>query len=167
MPTKSSGLYQTVDGNLFAIIDGDRGESRLRAGLKMIDDSGMIKVEPGRRSKSFSRLLATTSILALGLPLAAVTSEPASAQTWTGATSTDWTTSSNWTGGVPSSGFNATITTTHPAVLGVSGAATGATNQLTVNGSGSLTIRNGGALSAGSATIASSGTVTVTAMAAW
>ena len=98
----------------------------------------------------------------------------ASAQSWTGTTSNDWTVGSNWSGGaVPIAGNVVTINTTspNPTILGVGGAAAGATGQLTVGNTtgsfGNLTIQNGSTLTSSATTIAigvaggSNGTVTV------
>jgi hypothetical protein len=57
----------------------------------------------------------------LALALAAAT--PVRAQTvWTGTTSTDWFTSTNWTAGVPSSPVNAVIDAPNATVVGAAGA---------------------------------------------
>lgn len=106
--------------------------------------------------------------------LTALTGASVSAQTWTGTASSDWTAGSNWSGGaVPIAGNVVTIDTTspNPTVLGVGGAAAGATGQLTVGNTtgsfGNLTIQNGSTLTSSAATIAigvaggSNGTVTV------
>jgi fibronectin-binding autotransporter adhesin len=111
---------------------------------------------------------------ALAVVLALSISAPAAAQTWTGATSSDWTNGSNWNTGVVPSGTNVTISTNspNPTVLGVGGAAAGTTGDIAVgNGAGTtgnLTIQNGSTLTTtgfnkriGSAA-GSTGTVTVT-----
>ncbi len=107
------------------------------------------------RSRSFRRLvvpswlLRTTSALALAEAVMVMTTDPAAAQTWTGATSTDWTNAANWTGGVPTNGAVIINTPSNPAVLGVNGAATGTTGDFslsTAGGLGSLTIQNGSTL---------------------
>ena len=106
--------------------------------------------------------------------LMALSTASASAQSWTGATSTDWTDGSNWSGGaVPVAGNVVNINTTSPSptVLGGGGAATGATGNLSVGvtagSSGNLTIQNGSTLTSGGATLVigvaggSNGAVTV------
>lgn len=106
--------------------------------------------------------------------LTALPGASVSAQTWTGTASSDWTAGSNWSGGaVPIAGNVVTINTTspNPTILGVGGAAAGATGQLTVGNTtgsfGNLTIQNGSTLTSSAATIAigvaggSNGTVTV------
>ncbi|WP_161497248.1 autotransporter outer membrane beta-barrel domain-containing protein [Bradyrhizobium nitroreducens] len=106
--------------------------------------------------------------------LIALSPRSASAQSWTGTTSNDWMVGSNWSGGaVPIAGNVVNINTTspNPTILGVGGAATGATGQLTVGNTtgsfGNLTIQNGSTLTSNAATIAigvaggSNGTVTV------
>ncbi|MHB0766844.1 autotransporter family protein [Bradyrhizobium sp. 5.13L] len=95
----------------------------------------------------------------------------ASAQSWTGTTSNDWTIGSNWSGGaVPIAGNVVNINTTspNPTVLGASGAAVGATGSIFLGGSSSnLTIQNGSTLTSSGASIAigvaggDNGTVTV------
>ena len=71
---------------------------------------------PARR-----RLLATTSLIALGLALTSAT--PTRAQTvWTGANPGNWFVPGNWTGGVPTAGNNALIDS-GTAVVGSPGAA--------------------------------------------
>lgn len=94
------------------------------------------------------RALAATSVGMIVMLVAA----PAAAQTvWTGATSTDWTDASNWTNGVPDSSDGTTIAS--PTALGDSGAVSGATNGVILNGSGSLTVKNGSTLSSSTAAI--------------
>ncbi len=70
----------------------------------------------------------------------------ASAQTWNGTTSNDWTVGTNWTPNtVPVAGVAVVIDTVspNPTVLGVSAGASGATGNITVgqSGTGNLTIR--------------------------
>jgi hypothetical protein len=68
------------------------------------------------------RLLGTTSMAALGLVLA--TSTPSRATDWTGASSTDWFTATNWSAGVPTSAVDANIDTvaSYATVVGTAGA---------------------------------------------
>lgn len=108
----------------------------------------------------------------------ALSAGSATAQSWTGTTSSDWTAGSNWSGGAaPVAGVvNINTTSPNPTVLGVSGAAVGTTGQIVVGNTtgsfGNLTIQNGSTLTSnsgnnlnrfqiGSAT-GSNGTVTVT-----
>jgi outer membrane autotransporter protein len=113
-------------------------------------------------------VLSGASVAALtALPLMCATSEAAS-PTWNGGTSNDWTVGSNWTTGTaPTSATPAQITSGGTAVLGVNGAASGATNTLFLAGTlPSLIIENGSTLTTnGSADIefaAGSATATVT-----
>lgn len=76
---------------------------------------------------------------------------PAGAQTWTGATSNDWTVGSNWSGGVVPAVGSTNIHTMvpNPTVLGVNGPAVGTTGSLILGNIGttsSLTIQNGSTL---------------------
>jgi T5SS/PEP-CTERM-associated repeat protein len=106
----------------------------------------MIKLfRPARRHR-LAGLLATTSVVALGLALAMTT--PSHADSWTGTSSNDWFTAGNWSGGVPTIFDYAMIGTDTPnaTVVGAPGAVAG---NLFVGylGTGTLTIQNGGALS--------------------
>jgi len=92
-------------------------------------------------SRFFRAALATTSALALAQAMMAITPRPATAQTWTGASSTDWQNSGNWSGGVPSGG-NTTIATSSPNRT-VLGSGSGSTGNLFINGTGNLTVQNG------------------------
>lgn len=87
--------------------------------------------------------LTTTTVLALGL------SPTVQAQTWTGATSSDWFTGSNWNGGaVPGSDSTVFVDTTTPNPAVIASSATAAIRVLLVGDSatGSLTVNNGGTL---------------------
>ena len=57
-----------------------------------------------------AHLLTTTAVMAL---LSASTVATRAQTSWTGATSSDWFTATNWTAGVPA-GTNATINTVNP-----------------------------------------------------
>jgi T5SS/PEP-CTERM-associated repeat protein len=90
-----------------------------------------------------THLLTTTAVLAL---FSASTVSTRAQTNWTGATSNDWFTASNWSAGVPA-GTSATINTVTPNPTVV--AAAGATAQTLDVGSvglGNLTITNGGTL---------------------
>ena len=65
--------------------------------------------------------------------------------TWTGATNTDWNTTSNWTNGIPVAVSDVTIpnVTNDPVVASGVGASC---NSLTVNSGASLTVQSGGSL---------------------
>lgn len=112
-------------------------------------------------------LLASASAAAL----IALSTASASAQSWTGTTSNDWTVGSNWSGGVvpiAGNGVNINTTSPNPTVLGIGGAAVGATGSLFLGGSSSsLTIQNGSTLTSNGASLAigvaggNNGTVTV------
>lgn len=92
------------------------------------------------------RLLGTSSMVALGLVLA--TSTPSRAIDWTGGTSTDWFTATNWSAGVPTSAVDANIDTVAPnaTVVGAAGAQARSVF-VGFTGTGKLTIRNGGTMS--------------------
>jgi outer membrane autotransporter protein len=101
--------------------------------------------------------------------LAVLSAGSAAAQTWTGATSNDWTVGSNWSSGtVPVAGGNVIINTDSNPVLGVSGPATAATGNFNIGSAGtdSLTIENGSTLTSSGATLnignTTTGTATVT-----
>lgn len=105
-----------------------------------------------RRIARFGRkrrygLLGALTALPTALALMCATSEAAS-PTWRGATSNNWTVGSNWTTGTaPTSTTAVQITSGGTAVLGVNGAASGATSQLFLTGtSASLIIENGSTL---------------------
>ncbi|WP_246553945.1 autotransporter outer membrane beta-barrel domain-containing protein [Bradyrhizobium ottawaense] len=141
------------------------------------DDS--LHRSPNRTQRSPSsnlrtRMLRLQLASAAAAALIALSPRSASAQSWTGTTSSDWTVGSNWSGGaVPIAGNLVNINTTspNPTILGVGGAAAGATGRLTVGNTtgsfGNLTIQNGSTLTTSGATIAigvaggSNGTVTV------
>ena len=110
------------------------------------------------------RSLVLTGVLAA--LLTSLSAGSASAQSWSGATSNDWTVGSNWSGGAAPTGVGRGVTIGKgPVVLGVNGAASGATNGLLTEGtSTSLTIENGSTLTSnGFAGISSTPTSTVTA----
>ncbi|MET4262191.1 T5SS/PEP-CTERM-associated repeat protein [Bradyrhizobium sp. S3.12.5] len=116
-----------------------------------------------QHARRFAALLLAGTALA-GLPLAS----PAQAQTWTGATSTDWFASSNWSANtVPTAATTVVIDTIapNPTVIGAAGAAG---NSVIVGqvATGALTISGGGVLSAfgvaAGNTSAATGAVTVT-----
>ncbi|MFK4498602.1 T5SS/PEP-CTERM-associated repeat protein [Bradyrhizobium japonicum] len=92
------------------------------------------------------RLLGTSSMVALGLVLA--TSTPSRATDWTGGTSTDWFTATNWSAGVPTSAVDANIDTVAPnaTVVGAAGAQARVL-WVGISGTGTLTIQNGGTMS--------------------
>lgn len=105
---------------------------------------------PSRTRAHFHRLLLlSTSVAALS----ALSAGAASAQTWTGATSNDWTVGSNWSGGAaPTSGTNPNIVAGSTVVLGVNPGATSTTGNVNIRdvagGTTSLTIQNGATLTA-------------------
>ncbi|MGY8635249.1 autotransporter outer membrane beta-barrel domain-containing protein [Bradyrhizobium sp. 14AA] len=83
--------------------------------------------------------------------LSALLPGAAAAQTWTGATSNDWTVGTNWLGGAaPIAGGAVNIVSGSTVVLGISPGATGATGTMTIRtaagGTTSLTIQNGSTL---------------------
>lgn len=89
--------------------------------------------------------------------LAVLSASPAAAQTWTGATSNDWTVGSNWSGGaVPGAGGTVLINTVSSPVLGLNGPAGGTTGSFTIGspGASTLTIENG-------STLTSTGTINI------
>jgi T5SS/PEP-CTERM-associated repeat protein len=110
------------------------------------------------------RLLGTSSTVALGLVLA--TSTPSRATDWTGGTSTDWFTATNWSAGVPTSADVANIDTATPYATLVGAPGAHANNvRVGIFGTGTLTIQNGGTVSNNygylGASANSTGTVTV------
>ncbi|WP_244431412.1 autotransporter family protein [Bradyrhizobium yuanmingense] len=99
--------------------------------------------------------------------LSALFTGSAAAQTWTGATSNDWTVGSNWNTGTVPAGGAVTIGSPANVVLGVTSGATGTSGSITVGDPGlSLTrliIQNGATLtSTGTGNIRNGSTVTVT-----
>src|SRR5690349_15252253 len=101
---------------------------------------------------------------------AAIAAAPAHAQSsWTGTTSTDWFTGTNWTpNAVPGVGMDVTIDKQLPNATVVSGSSTAQLGLLTIGdiNDGTVTVQNGGSLHSGNADmglqVGSSGTVTVT-----
>jgi len=94
-----------------------------------------------------------------GIALAAVCliAGPAVAQTWTGNTSSDWMTGSNWSGGVVPTG-TATVSNGKPAVLGVGGPVNHSISTLALGGAtGLLTIQNGSTLTTTGQAVTGSG----------
>ncbi|MPZ32946.1 MAG: hypothetical protein GEV13_18475, partial [Rhodospirillales bacterium] len=91
-------------------------------------------------------LLATVSVAALGLALAA-TSSPAQAQTsWTGSTSSDWFDATNWNpGAVPTASSEVVLDTVtpNPTVVNAPGAVADIL-RVGPNNTGTLIIQNGG-----------------------
>lgn len=65
--------------------------------------------------------------------------------TWTGVTSTDWNTASNWCGGIPSAATDAVIPSTAPNMPNIANGA-GSVRNITINTGGTLTIGSGGVL---------------------
>ncbi|MGX1427661.1 outer membrane autotransporter protein [Bradyrhizobium elkanii] len=101
--------------------------------------------------------------------LSALMPGSAAAQTWTGATSNDWTVGSNWSGGAaPVAGGAVNIVPGSNVVLGVSPGATGTAFTVNVRdlagGTTNLTIQNGATLTGSSVFIGDvvGGTATVT-----
>jgi len=66
--------------------------------------------------------------------------------TWSGATNTDWATSTNWNNGVPTNSLNASIPSGLSNYPVISGATSAAVKNLDVNASAALTIASGGSL---------------------
>ena len=91
-----------------------------------------------------THLLTTTAVIAL---LSASTVSTRAQTNWTGTTSTDWFTASNWSAGVPA-GTSATINTVtpNPTVVAAAGATAQTLDVGTPVGLGNLTITNGGTL---------------------
>jgi len=121
-----------------------------------------------RTRAQFQRLLLLSASVAA---LSALMPGSATAQTWTGATSNDWTVGSNWTGGAaPTTGSIANVVPGSNVILGVNPGATGTATAVNVRdaagGTTSLTIQNGSTLTmSGTAAIGDTagGTATVTA----
>ncbi|SDD16322.1 outer membrane autotransporter barrel domain-containing protein [Bradyrhizobium brasilense] len=125
-----------------------------------------LTASPSRTRAQFHRLLLllTASVAALS----ALMPGSAAAQTWTGATSNDWTVGSNWNTGTAPAGGAVNIVPGSNVVLGVSPGATGTTSTLNVRdlagGTTNLTIQNGSTLTSTTASIGdvAGGTATVT-----
>ena len=107
----------------------------------------------------------------------AVTASVVSSGTWLGNTSTDWNTSANWCGGIPTSSTNVVINSGASNFPNLSTGADGFANSVTINSGGSLTMggsetltitaggsfTNSGTFTAGSSTsVAFAGTGSVT-----
>lgn len=140
------------------VLDGARRAASRRAAISPRDNR--------QRRSNLARLLASTSIAALGLALMAAT--PSRASNWDGSNSTDWFDPTNWSAGVPNAATPAVIDTVVPNPTAV-GAAGAQASQLFVgnNSIGTLTILNGGTLAVSGFTVignaaSSTGTVTVT-----
>ena len=125
---------------------GFRRVNRLIAGVSL-GAPGRNGTWQGFRGELYRLLLIGVSALAL----LGLSTGFAAAQTWTGATSSDWTVGSNWsTGVVPGVGTVVIGTSSpNPTVLGVGGPIAGTTGQLTV-GTANLTIQNGSTLTSSS-----------------
>ena len=92
-----------------------------------------------------THLLATTAVMAL---LSASTVSTRAQTNWTGTTSNDWFTATNWTGGVPTLGTSAILSQVpvNPTVIGTPGAVAQSLVLGQPFGLGDLTITNGGTL---------------------
>jgi outer membrane autotransporter protein len=144
--------------------------------LRQVDDTRC--VSPGHTRSSLARkrvqfrrlLLISLSVVVLS----ALLPRSAAAQ-WTGATSSDWMTGTNWVGGtvpIAGAGINISTISPNPTVLGVGGPAAVTTGNIGVGigigTSGNLTIQNGSTLTSNGASIqvgvgtGSTGIVTVT-----
>lgn len=127
----------------------------------------------GRRLRAGVRpwLLASSSALAILLADRA----HAANVNWTGATSSDWTASSNWsTGATPTSADSVTIDTTSPNTTTIDGTTTPASGSLAVgqSGTGFLLIQNAGHLTGGGDAMlgvnpGANGSVAVTGISSW
>jgi T5SS/PEP-CTERM-associated repeat protein len=137
-------------------------------------------VRPGRRERAIGNnhrnrartLVSSTALVAVSTLFAPAM--PAQAQTiWTGATSTDWFTPSNWFPAVvPTAGTNVSIDTVNPnpTVIG-SGVAASTVIFVGNQDTGQLTIQGGATLASGPSVVGvlagSQGTVTVTGGSTW
>jgi T5SS/PEP-CTERM-associated repeat protein len=94
--------------------------------------------------------LATVAAVVVGWTAILPLSRAQADNFWTGNTSKDWNTPSNWSVGVPNGVFGTTIDTASPNSTVLNGG-TGTTHVLFVgqDGTGTLTIQNGGALTIG------------------
>jgi hypothetical protein len=87
-------------------------------------------LHPRRRLAGF-----LTTVSASALFAAVIAPNPSAAQTWTGTTSSDWNTGTNWSGGVvPTSADIVTINTTtpNPPIIGLSTSISAATGVFTI-----------------------------------
>jgi hypothetical protein len=75
----------------------------------------------------------------------AITITITAAQTWLGATSTDWNTASNWCGGIPTSTTDVIVPSSAPNMPNLGGGI-GTARNITINTGGSLTIGTNGIL---------------------
>lgn len=105
-----------------------------------------------RRGAQFRRLLLTSASVAM---LSALLPRSVAAQTWTGATSSDWTVGSNWSGGTVPVAGTVIIDSPNPAVLGLTGPAIGKSGNFSigVTAAGTLTIQNGSTLTSSGAVV--------------
>jgi hypothetical protein len=104
--------------------------------------------DPARRSR-LARLAATTAALVVAVTLLFASSASALACTWSGATSTDWSDATNWSGcanGTPGSSDDVTIGTASKEPTVSSGTATA--NSITLTHDATLTV-SGGSLTVG------------------
>ena len=110
------------------------------------------KAMTGGRQKSLRvKLMATASVLAIGLAAPLLVTNGARAQVWTGAISTDWNTAGNWTPtGVPNSSSTPIINNgsiANPVVISSAGAQGGILDIASISGSvGALSVVGPGTL---------------------
>jgi outer membrane autotransporter protein len=143
-------------GTLTIFFDSTHAHGNSRDGLPPIPGNSRVQFFSrlpasafGAARKRWTRRLVLTSVSVAALTT--LSAESAAAQTWTGATSNDWTVGSNWSAGAVPAGGAVIIGTSPNVVLGVASRATATTGNIRVGSSTageatSLTIQNGAAL---------------------
>jgi hypothetical protein len=145
--------------------EASSGGSALATNTSLVDSTIYYATQTVSGCESTTRLAVTASVVSSG--------------TWLGNTSTDWNTSANWCGGIPTSSTNVVINSGASNFPNLSTGADGFANSVTINSGGSLTMggsetltitaggsfTNSGTFTAGSCTavaIAATGSVTGT-----
>jgi hypothetical protein len=164
----------TITGNATYCIQNQDGFTTSNSNVIIVRNGSLVGSASGGSSSPMGQRAALTPANQTGT-FTLATSSPSLNMTWTGATSTDWATASNWSPAIVPSASNATIPTTgitnYPVATNVTIAAGKTLNvlsgaQLTVSGiltnNGTITIESGATLVQGaSSTLAGSGTYNV------
>ena len=105
---------------------------------------GAIACRGPLQARNVRNALLTSTVLSAGI-LSGLSSQPAHAQTWTGANSSSWFNPSNWsTNSIPGSTSTAVIAQTLPNPTAINGgSATSYILNVGVGGAGDLTVQNG------------------------